>query len=445
MKKLSYTRIQKHLRENGADGCLLIKEDIGPDGVGEMNLHLPFLLPVFYLTKPEDAYDLMVKHGDVAEKVELAAKVARTTFGNGILFSNGATWKRQRKLMQPAFHHGHVRDYGERMMAIAETHFAHWQDNQTLDLAKEMHHLTLKIVVDILFSSDASATMDEIAAAMHDIMSGFAAQAVSIPLILLPDWFPVPVLQQKARGARNFNRILRAFIAERRKLGEANSPQDLLSSLMFGKDPDTGETMDDEQLRGEMLTLYVAGHETTAWLLSWSIAFLLQNPETAVKLSEELSLLEGQPPTVEDLAKLPYSKMILQETLRIRPPVWFMQRQSRVALTLNGTSFPKNSMFMVMSYANHHDPEIFPEPKAFKPERWADDAEKRLPKGAYLPFALGSRICIGNGFALMEAQLMLCYIMQRFEIDLLDKPQIPKGSPITLGFAEPARIKVRCK
>jgi cytochrome P450 len=203
--------------------------------------------------------------------------------------------------------------------------------------------------------------------------------------------------------------------------------------------------MDDEQLRGEMLTLYVAGHETTAWLLAWAISFLVQNPETMANLSDELALLNGKPPTVEDLAKLPYSKMIIQETLRMRPPVWFMQRQIMQEISFNGRTYPKNAMFFILNYANHHDPVIFPQPKAFKPERWADDAEKHLPKGAYLPFALGSRICIGNGFALMEAQLLLTYIMQRFQIALLDNPKLPKGSPIILGFAEPVRIKVKCR
>jgi cytochrome P450 len=445
MKKLSFNDVQQPLREKGPDACIDIREMIGSEGVGLMKLPIPFLLPVYYIVNPEDAHELMVKHGDEAGKVELVAKIARSTFGNGILFSNGALWKRQRKLMQPAFHHGHIRGYGERMMAIAEKHLAAWGAQGEVDLAQEMHRLTLKIVVDILFSGDATGTMDAIAEAIHDIGTGFSAQAESVFLALMPDWFPAPALRQKSRGAKNFNRLLRGIIEERRRLGEAKSPQDLLTVLMYTKDAETGETMDDEQLRGELLTLYIAGHETTAWLLSWALSFLLQNPESAGKFCEELAILEGKPPTVEDLLKLPYSKMVIQETLRLRPPVWFMQRQTKVEVTLNGRSYPPNSMFMVLSYANHHDPKIFPEPKAFKPERWANDTEKHLPKGAYLPFALGSRICIGNGFALMEAQLLLNYIMQTFEMRLLNHPQLPKGSPVILGFAEPVKMEVKAK
>lgn len=441
MKKLSLGKLQRDLREHGADGTLMIRDDIGAEGVGVMKLPIPFLLPVYYLVRPEDAHELMVKHGDEAGKVELAARVARSTFGNGILFSNGAIWKRQRKLMQPAFHHAHIRGYGERMMAIAEKHLATWENKGQLDLAQEMHYLTLKIVVDILFSGDASGIMDEISEAIHDIGAGFTAQAESVFLALMPDWFPAPALRQKARGAKNFNRILRGIIAERRQLGEANSPQDLLSSLMFSKDPDTGETMDDEQLRGELLTLYVAGHETTAWLLSWSIAFMAENPAIVAKVREELAILEGKVPSVDDLAQLPYSKMILQETLRMRPPVWFLQRETSVPVTLNGKTFPEKAMFFIMPYVNHHNPDIFPEPKLFKPERWANDAEKQLPKGAYIPFATGSRICIGNGFAMMEAQLLLNTIIQQYEIKLLDKAEMPKGSPIILGFAKPVRME----
>ena len=232
------------------------------------------------------------------------------------------------------------------------------------------------------------------------------------------------------------------MIAERRKVGEANSPQDLLSALMFSKDPDTGDTMDDEQLRGELLTLYVAGHETTAWLLSWSIHFIAKHPAIGQKMRAEVALLEGRPPTVEDLSHLPYCKMILQETLRMRPPVWFLQRQSAVPLTINGRDYPKNAMFFILVYANHHNPVIFPDPMTFIPERWEKDAEKNLPKGAYTPFATGSRICIGNGFAMMEAQLLIALMMQKFEFTVLDEPQLAKGTPIILGFDKPVRLQV---
>jgi cytochrome P450 len=222
MKNLSLRKLQQQLRDYGAEGTVLIRDEIGSDGVGRISLPIPFLYPIYYLTQPEAVHELLVKHGEQAGKVELTARIARSTFGNGILFSNGATWKRQRKLMQPVFHHAHIRSYGERMMALARAHLDQWQSNSTLDLAQEMHRLTLKIVVDILFSSDASSIMDDIAAAIHDIGVGFTAQASSIFLALMPDWFPAPALRQKSRGARQFNRILKDFIAERRKMGEAH-------------------------------------------------------------------------------------------------------------------------------------------------------------------------------------------------------------------------------
>jgi len=437
---LSLRKMQRILREQGPIGSVNFLSEIGPSGVGEMRI--PFFMPIFYLTKPEDIHELLVKNGDDAGKVELVARIARSKFGNGILFSNGAMWKRQRKLMQPVFHHAHVKAYGERMVNIALKHIAAWEPNSTLDLANEMHAMTLRIVVDTLFSGDATGEIDEIREAIEDIGAGFSAQASSVFLALMPDWFPAPVLRQKMRGAKTFRRILERLIAERRKIGEANSPQDLLSALMFSKDPDTGETMDDDQLRGELLTLYVAGHETTAWLLSWSIHFIAKYPAVAQKLRTEVALLEGKPPTVEDLSRLPYCKMILQETLRMRPPVWFLQRQSAVPLTINGQNYPKNAMFFIMVYANHHNPAIFPDPNTFMPERWENDAEKNLPKGAYTPFATGSRICIGNGFAMMEAQLLLALMMQRFQFTVLDEPQIAKGTPITLGFDKPVRMQV---
>jgi cytochrome P450 len=440
MTRLSLRYMQRILKEHGPEGTVKFLSDIDSSGVGEMVV--PFIMRVFYLTKPEDIHELLVQHSDEAGKVELVARIARTTFGNGILFSNGATWKRQRKLMQPVFHHAHVKAYGERMVNMALQHMAQWQANSTLDLANEMHAITLRIVVDILFSGDATREIDEIREAIHDIGVGFAAQAQSVFLVLMPDWFPAPALRQKSRGAKTFRRLLEQLIAERRNLSEADSPQDLLTALMFSKNPDTGETMDNEQLRGELLTLYVAGHETTAWLLSWSIHFITKHPEVAQKLMAEIALLEGKPPTVEDLPRLPYSKMILQETLRMRPPVWFLQRQSTLPLTINGRSYPKNAIFFILVYANHHNPAVFPNPMDFMPERWANDAEKNLPKGAYTPFASGARICIGNGFAMMEAQLLLTLIMQRVHITLLDEPQIAKGTPIILAFDKPVRMRV---
>ncbi len=440
MTRLSLRYMQRILKEQGPAGTVTLLSDISSSGIGEMRV--PFIMRIFYLTKPEDVHELLVQHSDEAGKVELVARIARSTFGNGILFSNGAIWKRQRKLMQPVFHHTRVKAYGERMVNIATQHIARWQADSTLDLAHEMHALTLQIVVDTLFSGDATDDVAEIREAIHDIGVGFSAQASSVFLALMPDWFPAPALRQKSRGAKTFRRVLERLIAKRRAIGEANSPQDLLSSLMFSKDPDTGETMDDEQLRGELLTLYVAGHETTATLLSWSIHFVAKHPEVAQKLLAEIALLEGKPPTVDDLPRLPYSKMLLQETLRMRPPVWFFQRQSTVPMTLNGRSYPKNSMFFILVYANHHNPDVFPDPTAFLPERWANDAEKNLPKGAYVPFATGARICIGNGFAMMEAQLLLTLIMQRVKITLLDEPQIAKGTPLILEFDRPVPMRV---
>ncbi|MEZ4670161.1 MAG: cytochrome P450 [Anaerolineae bacterium] len=440
MTRLSLRYLQRLLKEEGPEGTVALLDNIDSSGVGEMVV--PFIMRVFYLMKPEDIHELLVQHSNEAGKVELVARIARSTFGNGILFSNGATWKRQRKLMQPVFHHAHVKAYGERMVNIALQHMAQWSGTNILDLANEMHTMTLRIVVDILFSGDATNEVAEIREAIHDIGSGFSAQAQSLFLALMPDWFPAPALRQKSRGAKTFRRRLEQLIAERRKLTETNSPQDLLSALMFSKDSDTGETMSNEQLRGELLTLYVAGHETTATLLSWSIHFIAKHPEVAQKLMAEVAHLGGKPPTVEDLPHLPYSKMILQETLRMRPPVWFLQRQSSVPLTINGRSYPKNAMYFVMVYANHHNPKVFPNPTVFMPERWENDAEKNLPKGAYIPFASGARICIGNGFAMMEAQLLLTLIMQRVHITLLDEPRVAKGTPIILGFDKPVRMQV---
>jgi cytochrome P450 len=217
-------------------------------------------------------------------------------------------------------------------------------------------------------------------------------------------------------------------------LGEAASPPDLLSALVFTRDPETGAAMDDQQVRDELMTLFIAGHETTAVLLGWVWVLLAQNPAVEAKLHAELdTALGGQPPTLADMAKLPYTLQVIKEALRLYPPAWFMFRQNFEPITLGGEDIRANSILFLFPYATQRDPRWFDEPERFKPERWADDFEKTLPKGAYFPFGMGPRVCIGNGFAMMEAQLLLATIAQRFRLELRGEARPFKGTT-TLGF-----------
>jgi cytochrome P450 len=344
--------------------------------------------------------------------------------------------------MQPAFHHGRIARYAGRMVQHTTHLLSQWQTGQVIGLDEAMHALTFTIVVDTLFSADASAQTAHISQAMHDLGQGLTAQSLSFLAAMLPDWAPHPALRQKKRGANGLKQAVMAMMQERRHLGEEASPPDLLSTLMFTRDPDSGELMSDSQVQDELVTLFIAGHETTAVLLDWTWVLLAQNPVAKAKLQAELNgVLRGRVPTFADLPALPYTGAIVKEVLRLYPPAWFIFRQVIEPVELEGITFPIGSIFFIFPYAAQRDVRWYDQPQQFNPDRWLNGLEQTLPKGSYLPFGLGPRICIGNGFAQMEAQLLLATIAQQFHLEILDQPEMAPGSP-TLGFAHPVRARL---
>lgn len=403
---------------------------------------VPFIARVYFLLNPEDVHAVLVSQSKSLEKPEMLRKILQSSFGNGLFTSSGKLWRKQRKLMQPTFHHAHISQYAGRMKKHIEAMLETWSDGATRILDEDMHHLTFSIAVDSLFSTDASATSSEVAQAMNDLNVGVAAQGDSLLLQMLPEWFPVPALQKKQHGANTLTRLVNEMMAERRELGEANSPVDLLSMLLFTRDEETGETMDDSQIRDELVTLFIAGHETTAVTLGWVWALLAQHPDVEAKLHAELdSVLKGQSPTVEHLSQLTYTNQVIKETLRLYPPAWFLMRQIIEPVEINGESFSKGQLIMLIPYATHRDERYFEQADNFMPERWEGDFEHQLPRGAYFPFGTGPRVCIGNGFAMMEAQLAVATIAQHYRIELIDKAE-RTGKTTTLGFAHPVRVKL---
>ena len=317
-----------------------------------------------------------------------------------------------------------------------------WQDGATIAIDEMMHALTFTIVIDALFSADVSETIPLVQQAMHDLGQGLAKQNQSILLSLLPDWVPAPALQQKRRGAQALGQLVRQMIAERRTLGQAKSPPDLLSTLLFTQDEETGETMSDQQLRDELVTLYIAGHETTAVLLNWTWVLLSQHPDIAIELQAELAeVLQGRSPTFDDLPQLPLTTAIIKEVLRLYPPAWVIFRETSSDLTLCDEVIPSGNAVALFPYAVQRDGRWYEEPLAFRPARWLAGIEQSLPKGAYFPFGLGPRTCIGNGFALMEAQLILATMAQQFRLQQLSEARMAPA--ITLSFAEPVQMRLQ--
>lgn len=438
---VSFFEVNRLYRQHGPEVVLILQQRYGTLFRTGSRL-LPWLPYVYFVLDAEDSYQLLVKQRPMLEKPSMGRRMLKSSFGNGLFTSQGDHWRRQRKLMQPAFHHGQIGRYADKIVCHTEAMLTQWQDGAEIVIDDVMHALTFTIVVDALFSADAFEKIPLVQQAMLDLSQGLTTQNQSPLLMLLPDWFPAPALRQKRRGAQALDRLVHQMIAERRALGEADSPADLLSTLLFTRDEETGETMSDQQLRDELVTLYIAGHETTAVLLNWTWVLLSQNPDIAADLQAELAqVLQGRSPTFDDLPQLPLTQAIIKEALRLYPPAWFLFREASPGLTLRDEAILDNSALAIVPYAVHRDDRWYEEPLAFRPARWLAGLEQSLPKGAYFPFGLGPRTCIGNGFAQMEAQLILATMAQRFQLQQLTEAKVMPA--ITLSFAEPVQMRIK--
>lgn len=344
--------------------------------------------------------------------------------GKGLVTSNGDYWKRQRRLVQPAFHTQRIAAYADTMVDYTLERMSSWRDGQALDVDQEMMQLTLMIVGRTLFDADASTTANQVKKAVEVV------QKASNTANLLPAWAPTPLRIRSRRAKAVLDRIVYGFINQRRATGEDRG--DLLSMLLLSEDED-GERMTDEQVRDEAVTLFLAGHETTANALNWTFWLLARNPTAEARLHQELdSALQGKRPTLPDLKRLPYTDMVIKESMRLMPPVWSIGRVNREATKVLGYDFPEWSGIQICIYCAHRHPDIWERPNDFLPERWADESIDQIPKYAYLPFGGGPRVCIGNSFATMEANLLLATMAQRYRLRLIDGLEIVPQPFITM-------------
>lgn len=392
----------------------------------------------YLVAHPDLIREVLVTQSDKFEKAPLDKQILGKFLGNGLLISDGAFHKRQRRLAQPAFHSKRIQNYAEVMADYANRIMAGWQNKAIVNVAEEMMHLTMLIVSKTLFDADAITGSGDTAETISSAMDDF--QAVSNRDyqrgFSLPSWIPTADNRLRNQAATKFNQVMEQIIAERRQTavnGQITDTGDLLSMLMLSVDED-GEFMDDAQLRNEVATLFAAGHETTSNALSWTWYLLAQHPEVEDKLHEELAnVLAGRQPTLADLPNLPYSLQIIKESMRLYPPAWILN--GRIALEdveMGGHTIPKGSTIFVSPYVMHHLPQYFDKPEAFKPERFTPEFEKSLPKYAYMPFGGGARVCIGNAFAMMEAQLILATIAQQFRLELATDKPVQYKAQITL-------------
>lgn len=384
---------------------------------------------VYQLNDPEDIQYVLVKHPEQFYKSPSLKRVAGKVIGQGLLTSEGDLHKRQRKLVQPAFHHQRIANYAGVMVDYTERMLNGWQDGQSLDIAHEMMKLTMHIVAKTLFDADISASADALGAA---ITIGLEAtmQQMTHPLSL-PEWVPTRLNHKRRDAAVLMEKTIMGFINERRKSGVDKG--DLLSMLLMAVDDEDGGQMSDNQARDEVMTLFIAGHETTANALAWTFYLLAQHPEVEARLVEEItSVLDDRCAALSDLPRLTYLMMVIRESLRLYPPAWVITREVQGDIEVQDYRIPAKSIVVLPIYAVHRDPRYWDQPDRFQPERFEAGWEERIPRYAYLPFGGGPRVCIGNQFAMMEAQLVLATILQHFRLSMLPGQTVVPQPLVTL-------------
>ena len=397
-------------------------------------------LNVYHLCHPDLAQQILVEQQEKFRKPELLRHAFGPFAGEGLLTSEGAVWKRQRRLMQPAFHHRHLAAYGNVMVAQTLRVMDSFAEGQVREISSEMAELTLNIVTKCLFGAELPSEVREIREAMVAMIAAAGRRVNSI--LRLPSWVPTAGNIRERRALTKMDGILQVLFESRRKSQEQRD--DLLSILLAATAEVTDGGMSDKQLRDEMLTLFLAGHETTANALTWTWFLLSRHPEVEAKLWNELDrVLEGRAPEPADLAKLPYTEMVIRESLRLYPPAAAVAREPIEDVTIARYRVPKGSLVSINTYALQRDARFYSDPERYDPERFAPGWEERIPRYAYLPFGAGPRVCIGNAFAVMEARLILATVAQRYKLSLEPNQKVVPMQVITVKPRGPVRLKLR--
>jgi cytochrome P450 len=390
----------------------------------------------YAITHPDAVHYVLQEHNRNYQRNRFVNDLIKRYLGKGLFTLDGESWLSRRRLMQPAFHRHRLQGLATLMTTATETMLAEWaRQPATTPLAidQEMMKVTLQIAGQALFSVDLLGDAKKVGDAFVET-TGYTSKRMQTPF-LLPRFVPTPENRRFQQAVQTLDQTIYGMIRARRRLEErgqnppgAAEAADLLAMLMAARDEESGAAMSDEQLRHEIALLIFAGHDTTANALTWAFYLLSHHPAEEAKLHAELAcVLQGRTPTIDDLPKLPYTRMVIEETLRLYPPAWTIGRQSIAADTIGGYQIPAKANLIVPIYVIHHDSRWWPEPERFDPERFTPERSAARHKFAYLPFGGGPRLCIGSNFALMEAQLVLATVAQRYRLRLVaDHPVQPK-------------------
>ncbi|TNE46151.1 MAG: cytochrome P450 [Deltaproteobacteria bacterium] len=418
----------------------------------EAMLKASFLsINVHLLFDPDAIHHVFVKNAPNYYKGTRGYEKLRHLLGNGLVTSEGDFWRRQRRIAQPAFHKKRLEGFATTMAQAAEDMSLQWEESakkgEELDLAQEMMRLTLRIAGETLFSTDISKASDDFGKYLSIGLEHFNHIASHpVPKV---EYLPLPSNLRFWHALRKMKKMTWSLIQERRKRGEDRG--DLLSMFMLARDEETGEQMSDQQLLDEAFTMLGAGHETTANALAWTLYLMTQNPDALEKVAQEADRVFGDRlPTMDDFKELTYTKRVIQESMRLFPPVWAIAKTAREDDVINGYHVSAGTHVYVCNYANHRNPRYWDNPEEFRPERFTPEAlEEQKKRGRtnfmYMPFSQGQRKCIGDHFAMLEAVLIFSMLARKFQFQLKPGAVVKPETTVTLRPKDgiPATLRLR--
>lgn len=394
---------------------------------------------LYVVRHPDHVREVLVTRASSFTKQHSAFRQLASFLGDGLLTTDGDTWKRQRRMVQPAFSPPRLAGYAAVMTAEAELLAARWQDGQRLDLGQAMMGLTLRVVSRALFGHDPTADIATVGRAMAAFQD-----SLGLTSRILPAWVPTSKRRRIRDGIEAMDRMMNGLIDRRREAMKRDPDvrderaRDLLHMLISAVD-DEGDRrgLTTKEVRDQLVTLFLAGHETTSNLLTWTFALLAQHPEVASRLAEELRAVltgDGSPraATFEDLPRLIYTEQVLSESMRLYPPIYSIARKARESTEIGGFAVPRDAEVIVWTYLMQRDPRWFPAPEAFRPDRFEPGAEAPLLRAAYLPFGAGPRACIGRTFAMIEAKILFATLARRFRFELAPGYKLQARARVTL-------------
>jgi cytochrome P450 len=383
---------------------------------------------IFVVNHPQLVKDILVTHNRNFTKSRGLERTKRL-LGNGLLTSEGAFHLRQRRLMQPAFHRDRIAAYGRTMVEHADRLRQGWHDGATHDIAREMMRVTLSIAGKTLFDVDVESQAAEVGDAMTATMESF--WTTMLPFANVIERLPVPSVRRARAGRERLDAIVFQMIAERR--AGHRDRGDLLSMLLLAQDEDDGSVMTDKQVRDEAMTIFLAGHETTANALTWTWYLLSQAPDVEARVHEEIDRVLGERlPAVSDIPSLPLIERVVTESMRLYPPAWIIGRRAIEAYPIGDYVAPPRAIFVMSPYVMQRDARYFAEPDRFVPDRWTPEFKASLPRFAYFPFGGGPRQCIGESFAWMELVLLVSTIAQQWTLRLVPGHPVEPQPVVTL-------------